>query len=97
MTLNTAETKGKDPILGNKYTQGQEAILDPDILNHQKIIDINHNIVAMTIKNCIKTHTRTKTTVDHAAILTPEVPAEVNQIRPTEKDQTPSIGIGHLQ
>ena len=51
----------------------------------------------MKTKSHIKTHTRTKTTVDHAAILTPEVPAEVDQIQPTEKDQTPSIGIGHLQ
>ena len=50
----------------------------------------------MTMKNHIKTHTKTKP-VDHAAILTPEVPAEVDQIGPIEKDQTPLIGIGHLQ
>ena len=97
MTLNTAETQGKDPILGNKDTHVQEAILDPDILNHQQTIDINPNIEIMKTKNHIKTHTRKKITVDHAAILTPKTSAEVDQIQPTEKDQIPSIGIGHLQ
>ena len=97
MKINTAKTEGEDPILGNKDTHAQEAILDPDILNHQQTIDINPNIEIMKTKSRIKTHTRTKTTVDHAAILTPEVPAEVDQIWPTEKDQTPSLGMGHLQ
>ena len=53
MTLNTAETKGKDPIQENKDPQinlDPEVIPDPDILNHQKIIDINPNIEVMTIK-----------------------------------------------
>ena len=35
MTLNTAETKGKDPILENKDILDPEVIPDPDILNHQ--------------------------------------------------------------
>ena len=38
-------------------------------------------------------HTRTETEANHAESLTPEVAAKVNQIRPIEKDQTPSIGI----
>ena len=97
MTLNTAETKGKDPIQENKDILDPEVIPDPDILNHQKIIDINPNIEALKLKNHIKTHTRTETEADHAAILTPKVPAEVNQIRPTEKDQIHLTEIGHLQ
>ena len=43
MTLNTAETQERDPIPGNKDTHAQEAILDPDNLNHQQTIDINPN------------------------------------------------------
>ena len=78
MTLNTAETQGKDPTLGNKDTHVQEAILDPNILNHQQTIDINPNIEIMKTKNHIKTLTRKKITVDHEAILTPEVTADVN-------------------
>ena len=51
----------------------------------------------MKTKSHIKPYTRMETAVDHAAILTPKVPAEVNQIQTTEKDLTHSIGIGHLQ
>ena len=89
MTLNTAETQGKDPILGNKDTHVQEAILDPDIL--QQIIDINPHIEIRKTE-----HMKTHTTVDHIMIPIPKAQAEVDQTT-TEKDQIPSIEIGHLQ
>ena len=94
MILNTVGTKGKDPIQENKDFQvnlDPEVIPDPDILNHQKIIikDNNPEIEALITRNHINPHTRTETTADHAAILTPEVPAKIDQIRQTEKDQTP--------
>ena len=60
MTLNTAETQGKDPILGNKDTHIQEAILDPDILNHQQTIDINPNIEIMKTKKPYKNSYKNK-------------------------------------
>ena len=102
MILNTAEIKAIDPSQENKDFQvdlDPEVIPDPDILNHPKIIIKGNNpeIEAMITRNQNNPHTRTETTADHAAILTPKVPAEVDQIRPTEKDQTPLIGIGHLQ
>ena len=79
MTLNTAETQEKDPIPGNKDTHAQEAILD-----HQQNIDINPHIEIRKTEH-MKTHIKTKSTVDHVMIPIPKAQAEVDQT-PTEKD-----------
>ena len=102
MILNTEEIKAIDPSQEKKDFQvdlNPEVIPDPDILNHQKIIikDNNPEIEALITRNHINLHTITETTADHAAILTPEVPAEVDQIRSAEKDQIHLTEIGHLQ
>ena len=68
-----------------------QPILIPDIINQQKTIlkDNSPEIEALITINHINLHTRTETTADHVVNLTPEVPAKVDQTRPTEKDQIP--------
>ena len=93
MKLNTAETEEEDPTLGNKDILAPEAILDHDTLDH-RTTDSNLIIEIVKTKH-IRTHIKTKITVDHVEIPTPKVPAEVDPIQKTEKDQIPSIEIGH--
>ena len=86
------DPKEKDPIKENKNFEAYldpEEIPDPNILNHQKIIskDDNPETEALITKNHLNLHTITETTADHAAIFTLEVPAKVDEIQQTEKDQ----------